>query len=128
MDEHNFHIFRPDVDDFDPTIGAVIKISRDEFEETSSTFLIKMNDVIRQTLTKSTLSKIGINYVFQVDGGCRMPMIKEMLKEIFPNANHQCSLYPDWVVAHGAALYAYHLKTGNEKNLFLYYSNFRKIY
>uniref|UniRef100_A0A914PS32 Uncharacterized protein n=1 Tax=Panagrolaimus davidi TaxID=227884 RepID=A0A914PS32_9BILA len=103
-----------DIDDFDPNIDGVIKISREEFEEMSSNFIIQMKDVIYQTMTKSNISKNEITYVFQVGGGCRMPMIKKMLKEIFPNSSHQCTLYPDWIVAHGAALYAYQLKSGKD--------------
>uniref|UniRef100_A0AC35FW19 Heat shock protein 70 n=1 Tax=Panagrolaimus sp. PS1159 TaxID=55785 RepID=A0AC35FW19_9BILA len=103
-----------DIDDFDPNNDGIIKISRDEFEEMSSNFIIQMKDVIFQTLTKSNISRDEITYVFQVGGGCRMPMIKKMLKEIFPNSNHQCTLYPDWIVAHGAALYAYQLKSGED--------------
>uniref|UniRef100_A0A914YLX9 Uncharacterized protein n=1 Tax=Panagrolaimus superbus TaxID=310955 RepID=A0A914YLX9_9BILA len=63
---------------------------------------------------KAEILKSQINYVFQVGGGCRMPMIKQLLKHIFPNAKHECNLYPDWVVAHGAALYAYFLKSGGD--------------
>lgn len=38
-------------------------------------------------------------------------MIKEMLREVFPNAIHQCSKHTEELVAKGAALYSYQLKT-----------------
>uniref|UniRef100_A0AC34FW47 Heat shock protein 70 n=1 Tax=Panagrolaimus sp. ES5 TaxID=591445 RepID=A0AC34FW47_9BILA len=100
-----------DVDDFDNNSNEVIKITRDDFEAMTSDLLLRIKNVILQAITKAELKRSQINYVFQVGGGCRMPMIKELLSNIFPHAKQECNLYPDWIVAHGAALYAYHLKT-----------------
>uniref|UniRef100_A0AC35F1A4 Heat shock protein 70 n=1 Tax=Panagrolaimus sp. PS1159 TaxID=55785 RepID=A0AC35F1A4_9BILA len=99
------------VDNFICDNNGSIIVSREEFEELSSSLLLRIKNVILNALSKTDLHHQQINYVFQVGGGCRMPMIKKMLNEIFPHSNHQCSLYPDWIVAHGAALYAYYLKT-----------------
>uniref|UniRef100_A0A914Q052 Heat shock protein 70 n=1 Tax=Panagrolaimus davidi TaxID=227884 RepID=A0A914Q052_9BILA len=111
--KHNLSTLAEDtlaVDSFECDSIDFIPITREEFEILALPLILKMKDVILRSISKANLQKDQINYVFQVGGGCRMPMIKKMLKEIFPNSNHQCSIYPDWVVAHGAALYAYHLK------------------
>uniref|UniRef100_A0A914QSX7 Uncharacterized protein n=1 Tax=Panagrolaimus davidi TaxID=227884 RepID=A0A914QSX7_9BILA len=104
------------VDDFDRTIDETIRITRIEFEEMSLPLVLKVKSVIFRALKNSNLAKNDINYVFQVGGGCRMPMIKKLLVEVFPDSIHHCSLNPDWAVAHGAALYAYNLKTNKEEN------------
>uniref|UniRef100_A0AC34F2J5 IRG-type G domain-containing protein n=1 Tax=Panagrolaimus sp. ES5 TaxID=591445 RepID=A0AC34F2J5_9BILA len=106
-----------DVSDFNYDRDDIIKITREEFEGMTSDILIRIKNVILQAIIKAKIEKQKINYVFQVGGGCRMPMIKKMLADIFPAANHQCNLYPDWVVAHGAALYAYFMKTKGSGNM-----------
>uniref|UniRef100_A0AC34FH86 Uncharacterized protein n=1 Tax=Panagrolaimus sp. ES5 TaxID=591445 RepID=A0AC34FH86_9BILA len=99
-----------DIDDFDSEKDGIIKISREKFETMATGLMDRFQAIILQTVTKAN----QIHYVFQVGGGCRMPMIKNILSKIFPDAKHQCNVNPDWVVAHGAALYDYHLKTNNQ--------------
>uniref|UniRef100_A0AC35GAB3 Uncharacterized protein n=1 Tax=Panagrolaimus sp. PS1159 TaxID=55785 RepID=A0AC35GAB3_9BILA len=99
------------VGDFHPERDEIITITRDEFETMSMNLIIRTKNVILQAILKANLLKQDIDFVFQVGGGCRMPMIKKLLADIFPKANHQCSIHPDEIVAHGAALYAYYIKT-----------------
>uniref|UniRef100_A0A914R5L5 Calponin-homology (CH) domain-containing protein n=1 Tax=Panagrolaimus davidi TaxID=227884 RepID=A0A914R5L5_9BILA len=105
-----------DVDDFDCSINEVIQITKLEFEEMTTPLLVRIEEVIRRAVAQSNIATTDINYVFQVGGGCRMPMLKKLLLDTFPAANHQSSLYPDWIVAHGAALYAYYLKNNVAQN------------
>uniref|UniRef100_A0AC35GUR6 Uncharacterized protein n=1 Tax=Panagrolaimus sp. PS1159 TaxID=55785 RepID=A0AC35GUR6_9BILA len=99
-----------DVSDFDPEKDDdIIPITVEEFRAMSESYKVRILKVILQSLDKSNLQKDQINCVFQVGGGCRMPMIKDLLKEVFPTADHRCVLDPDWVVANGAALFAYYL-------------------
>uniref|UniRef100_A0A914NYF7 Heat shock protein 70 n=1 Tax=Panagrolaimus davidi TaxID=227884 RepID=A0A914NYF7_9BILA len=90
---------------------GIIEITKDEFETMTADLLLRIKNVINNTLSKANMEKGQINYVFQVGGGSRMPMIKDVLENVFRNANRKCLIYPDWAVAHGAALYAYYLKT-----------------
>uniref|UniRef100_A0AC35FI13 Uncharacterized protein n=1 Tax=Panagrolaimus sp. PS1159 TaxID=55785 RepID=A0AC35FI13_9BILA len=48
-------------------------------------------------------------FVLHVGGGSRMPMIKQLLRNMFPEAEHCIEEHPDEVVAIGAAYYAYSL-------------------
>uniref|UniRef100_A0AC34F971 Heat shock protein 70 n=1 Tax=Panagrolaimus sp. ES5 TaxID=591445 RepID=A0AC34F971_9BILA len=57
--------------------------------------------------SSSNLKENQINKVLHVGGGSRMPMIKELLKEMFPVSEHCCEEHPDEVVAIGAAYYEY---------------------
>uniref|UniRef100_A0A914R118 Heat shock protein 70 n=1 Tax=Panagrolaimus davidi TaxID=227884 RepID=A0A914R118_9BILA len=47
--------------------------------------------------------------VLHVGGSSRMPLIKSMLIQMFPNAEQCCEVHPEEVVAVGAAYYSYHL-------------------
>uniref|UniRef100_A0AC34FAT9 Heat shock protein 70 n=1 Tax=Panagrolaimus sp. ES5 TaxID=591445 RepID=A0AC34FAT9_9BILA len=102
------------LDDFIFESPETITMTRKEFENLTSHFLVRIQDVILRALTKANILKNDVKYVFQVGGGCRMPMVKNLLKEIFPQSNHQSNIEPDLAVAHGAALYAYYLKSSTQ--------------
>uniref|UniRef100_A0A914QJX5 Hypoxia up-regulated protein 1 n=1 Tax=Panagrolaimus davidi TaxID=227884 RepID=A0A914QJX5_9BILA len=94
-----------------------LTITREQFEEMSNHLMLHAVEFIQDTLIKAfsspcTADKIDI--VYQVGGGCRMLMIKKMLKEVFPGAKHYFSLHLEELVAKGAALYHYELLS--EKN------------
>jgi hypothetical protein len=57
-----------------------------------------------------------INSILLVGGGSRMPMIKNLLQNIFPNAEQRIEINPDEAVAKGAAYYACHLLSNMELN------------
>uniref|UniRef100_A0A914PZZ2 Uncharacterized protein n=1 Tax=Panagrolaimus davidi TaxID=227884 RepID=A0A914PZZ2_9BILA len=103
-----------DVDDFIFDHDDVIPITREIFEDLADTLIVKAKNLIAETLAKAKVNHSDIKIVYQVGGGCRVPMIKRMLLEIFPNAIHECSVNPEWMVAKGAALYSYFLKTKNK--------------
>uniref|UniRef100_A0A914R2D7 Hypoxia up-regulated protein 1 n=1 Tax=Panagrolaimus davidi TaxID=227884 RepID=A0A914R2D7_9BILA len=102
------------VDDFKVDEDDVISIERKEFEEMAADLILRAKHLIVESLRKAKLKRENINIVFQVGGGCRMPMIKEMLKEMYPKAQHQCSIHPEEIVAKGAALYSYEIKSRNQ--------------
>uniref|UniRef100_A0A914XWR3 Hypoxia up-regulated protein 1 n=1 Tax=Panagrolaimus superbus TaxID=310955 RepID=A0A914XWR3_9BILA len=104
------------VDDFDINSDAIIKITRAEFRELSDEILVRLNAKITEALDNLSLTPSQINYVLQVGGGCRMAMVKNLLKNIFPHAQHRSTVDPDWAVAYGASLYCCHLKDQNMKN------------
>uniref|UniRef100_A0A914PK90 Uncharacterized protein n=1 Tax=Panagrolaimus davidi TaxID=227884 RepID=A0A914PK90_9BILA len=94
-----------DVGDFAPEIDANTPFNREQFKELSYEILVRLEAKIRETLDSINFAPHQINYVLQVGGGCRMAMIKELLKSIFPNSQHRSTVDPDWAVAYGAALY-----------------------
>uniref|UniRef100_A0AC34F1M3 Heat shock protein 70 n=1 Tax=Panagrolaimus sp. ES5 TaxID=591445 RepID=A0AC34F1M3_9BILA len=112
--KHNLTLTKKDllnVETFDSNINGIIEIERIELEELMTELLQRMKTAINQTLNNAKLSPKDIHKVLQVGGGCRMPVVKEMLKNMFKNADHCCEQQPDEVVAVGAAIYAYHLAT-----------------
>ena len=69
--------------------------------------LNKIQNTINSSLYNSGYNSKQINRILLVGGGSRMPMIKQLLKEAFPEAEHCCEEHPDEIVAKGAAYYAY---------------------
>lgn len=60
---------------------------------------------------------ISPNKVLLSGGASRMPFVKEITKEAFPNAEIVRDNYPEWVVSDGAALYAKtHIKALEGRN------------
>uniref|UniRef100_A0A914YW03 Heat shock protein 70 n=1 Tax=Panagrolaimus superbus TaxID=310955 RepID=A0A914YW03_9BILA len=104
------------VETFDSNINGVIEIERFELEELMTDLLQRMKTAINQTLNNANLAPKEIHKVLQVGGGCRMPVVKEMLKNMFPNSENCVEENPDEVVAVGAAIYAYHLATINDED------------
>uniref|UniRef100_A0AC34F1U2 Heat shock protein 70 n=1 Tax=Panagrolaimus sp. ES5 TaxID=591445 RepID=A0AC34F1U2_9BILA len=100
-----------DVNDFDSDIYEKIEFSRFELEKMMAKMIARMRTKINDVLSTANLIHTEIHKVLQVGGGCRMPVVKQMLKNMFKNAEHCVEEHPDEVVAVGAAIYAYHLAT-----------------
>uniref|UniRef100_A0AC34FJ30 Heat shock protein 70 n=1 Tax=Panagrolaimus sp. ES5 TaxID=591445 RepID=A0AC34FJ30_9BILA len=112
--KHNLSVRHEDhLDDFGPDECDPISITRQEFEKMSKDLLTNIQNVIDIAVKNSGYKAKQINKVLQVGGGSRMPMVKNLLKDLFPKADHCCAEHPDEVVAIGAAYYAYSLKSKN---------------
>uniref|UniRef100_A0AC34FP11 Uncharacterized protein n=1 Tax=Panagrolaimus sp. ES5 TaxID=591445 RepID=A0AC34FP11_9BILA len=114
--KHNLTIMKKDLLDaeaFDASIEGHIDIERQELEEMVMNLIQRMRSAVNKALSDAKLTHKEIHKVLQVGGGCRMPIVKEMLKNMFKNAEHCVEEQPDEVVAVGAAIYAYHLATKN---------------
>uniref|UniRef100_A0AC35FH20 Uncharacterized protein n=1 Tax=Panagrolaimus sp. PS1159 TaxID=55785 RepID=A0AC35FH20_9BILA len=95
-----------DIDYFDGNQDGFIPITREEFEKMTELLLNKVRNTIQSALYHSKYTANQINKILQVGGGSRMPMMKNLLYKIFPNAKHCCEVHPDEVVAIGAAHFA----------------------
>ena len=83
-----------------------IKISRQEFEEVCKDHFKKCIDIVKDCLNNKKVQNKKISELLFVGGSSRIPKLKEMMKEIFPNTNVNSSINPDEVVAYGAAVQA----------------------
>uniref|UniRef100_A0AC34F8P5 Uncharacterized protein n=1 Tax=Panagrolaimus sp. ES5 TaxID=591445 RepID=A0AC34F8P5_9BILA len=99
------------VDEYIFDSNAIVTITSAEFKRLSHQLLVKLNVRIKEALDNLKFLPQQINYVLQVGGGCRMGMVKDLLKNMFPNAQHRCVQDPDWAVAYGASLYCCHLQS-----------------
>uniref|UniRef100_A0A914Q2A3 Heat shock protein 70 n=1 Tax=Panagrolaimus davidi TaxID=227884 RepID=A0A914Q2A3_9BILA len=100
-----------DVSDFETSINAFIKITREKFEQLSLNLMEKIKTTINMALNDKGegIRPNEINSILLVGGGSRMPMIKNLLHNIFPDAEQRIKINPDEAVAKGAAYYACHL-------------------
>uniref|UniRef100_A0AC35G1M3 Uncharacterized protein n=1 Tax=Panagrolaimus sp. PS1159 TaxID=55785 RepID=A0AC35G1M3_9BILA len=105
-----------DVSDFETSIDAFIKITRDKFEQLSNDLMGEIKTTINMALNDKNIQPNEINSILLVGGGSRMPMIKNLLHNIFPNAEQRIEVNPDEAVAKGAAYYACHLLSNMELN------------
>uniref|UniRef100_A0A914PSY1 Hypoxia up-regulated protein 1 n=1 Tax=Panagrolaimus davidi TaxID=227884 RepID=A0A914PSY1_9BILA len=99
-----------DVNDFNSENNGLINITVHDFNSMASDNMTKIANVILNALKKANLQRNEIDYIVQVGGASRMPMIKKLLLDMFPASIHKCSQYPDWVISQGSALYAYYLE------------------
>uniref|UniRef100_A0A914Q1Y5 Heat shock protein 70 n=1 Tax=Panagrolaimus davidi TaxID=227884 RepID=A0A914Q1Y5_9BILA len=99
-----------DVDDFDANQeGENIQISQEGFQKMCELLLNRVKNTLNAALHNSKFDANQINKVLHVGGGSRMPMIKQLLRNMFPDSEHCIEEHPDEVVAIGAAYYAYSL-------------------
>uniref|UniRef100_A0AC34FQQ7 Heat shock protein 70 n=1 Tax=Panagrolaimus sp. ES5 TaxID=591445 RepID=A0AC34FQQ7_9BILA len=97
-----------DVEEFDASKeGELISISQKELQKMTTSLMNRIQNTIFSALQSSAYTPDQIDKVLQVGGGSRMPMIKNLLQNLFPKAEHCCEENPDEVVAIGAAYYAY---------------------
>uniref|UniRef100_A0A914PHE9 Hypoxia up-regulated protein 1 n=1 Tax=Panagrolaimus davidi TaxID=227884 RepID=A0A914PHE9_9BILA len=101
---------------FDASCEEFIRITRKELESMCSDLIIKMKDTINLTLDKENIKEF--DKILYVGGGCRIPMVKELLENMFPNVEHLCSRCPEEVIAIGATYYAYYLNSSVKQILF----------
>uniref|UniRef100_A0A914QEK6 Heat shock protein 70 n=1 Tax=Panagrolaimus davidi TaxID=227884 RepID=A0A914QEK6_9BILA len=105
-----------DVDDFDTTQEGYIEISQEGFQKMCELLLNKVKNTLNAALHISNFNANQINKVLHVGGGSRMPMIKQLLRNMFPQAEHCIEEHPDEVVAIGAAYYAYSLPSDSQSD------------
>lgn len=82
-----------------------LEITRDKFREITADLLDRTRFTTRQTLQAAGLDWGGIDRVLMVGGSSRMPMVREMLRQL-SGAEPDASVSADEAVAHGAALRA----------------------
>ena len=83
-----------------------IKITREEFEEVCKDHFKKCIDIVKECINDKKVKNKKISELLFVGGSSRIPKLKEMMKEIFPDINVNSSINPDEVVAFGATVQA----------------------
>ena len=80
-----------------------ITISRSKFESLAEAILERLKEPCRKAITDAKLSNSEIAEVLLVGGSTRMPMVQQIVKDIFGKEPNK-SINPDEVVALGAAI------------------------
>lgn len=92
-------------------------LTRKEFETLIKPIVERTVKPCKQALKDAKLSIADIDEVILVGGSTRMPIVREIVKEVFQKEPH-CDLNPDEVVALGAAVQA-QILTGQMKDMLL---------
>ncbi|MBN1589889.1 MAG: Hsp70 family protein [Pirellulales bacterium] len=82
-----------------------IELTRSRFEEATADLVDRTRFTVSQTLAAAKLQWNQIDHLLLVGGSTRMPMIRNMLREL-SGQEPDASVAADEAVAHGAALYA----------------------
>ena len=82
-----------------------VEVTRDEFEAVTAGLLERTRMTTEIVVRQAGLGWGDIDRVLLVGGSTRMPMVRQMLREL-TGKEPETSLNPDEAVAHGAALYA----------------------
>ncbi|MFC3894918.1 Hsp70 family protein [Lentzea rhizosphaerae] len=87
-------------------VTKTIEVSREEFEETTSSLLSRTRDLTAIVLEDAGLSWSDVDRVLLAGGSTRMPMVRTMM-ESFSGKQVERAVNPDEVVALGAAVQAH---------------------
>ena len=83
------------------------KITRSEFEDICYDLFKKLEDSLDKALINAKLTKDDINDVILIGGSTRIPKVKEIVSNYFPNIKDiEHKINPDEAVAYGATLEA----------------------
>ena len=94
------------------------KITREEFEKECEPLFNKLKISIDDALKSANLEKKDINQVILVGGSTRIPKVKALVREYFPQPiNINDKINPDEAVAYGATIDAEKILHNRDKNI-----------
>jgi len=82
-----------------------VTVTRDAFQDLTEDLLERTRSTVHEVLDRTSKSAGDIDRVLLVGGSTRMPMVRSMLSEMFPDRT-DTTIHPDECVAIGAALQA----------------------
>ena len=82
------------------------ELSREYFNDIARPIFERIVPLIEETLSKVNVQREEIQEVVLVGGTTRIPRVKEILQEFFPDIQLKKTVHPDHVVAQGAAILA----------------------
>ncbi len=83
----------------------IYELRRGKFEKLTRPLVARAAEITRGLLSENDVGWADVNIVMMVGGATRMPMIRNMLKQI-SGRTLNTSMSPDQSIAHGAAYYA----------------------
>eukprot|EP01048_Picozoa_sp_COSAG05_P019564 COSAG05_NODE_3095_length_2326_cov_2.168388_1_plen_490_part_01 len=94
------------IESFFEGVDFVTSISRACFDELNIDLFRKCMDPVEEVLIESRIAKNRVDDVVLVGGSTRIPKVRSILSSFFNGKELCCSLSPEEVVAHGAAIQA----------------------
>lgn len=99
-------------------LHLVDEITLSIFREKTKELMLKTKEKVYDALKTAKLKKEDISKILLVGGSTRMPMVEELISDIFGKSKINRSVNPDEVVAEGAAIQA-SIMTGDVKDILL---------
>ncbi|KAA0191494.1 Hsp70 chaperone [Fasciolopsis buskii] len=90
---------------FIENIALTATVQRATFEKINQDLFDRTMKLTREAIAMSQINEDSIDEVILIGGSTRIPRIRKMLRDAFPNKVN-CTINPNHVVAEGAALYA----------------------
>ncbi len=94
-----------------------ITIKREEFEDKCNDLFKKLEVSLDDALANAKLTKNEINEIILIGGSSRIPKVKQILKNYFPNCKINDSINPDEAVAFGATIEAEKILHNNNESI-----------
>ena len=94
-----------------------ITIKREEFEDKCNDLFRRLEKSLDDALTNAKLTKNEINQIILVGGSTRIPKVKQIVKNYFPNCKINDSIDPDEAVAFGATIEAEKILHNNNESI-----------
>lgn len=91
-----------------------IELTRDQFNDSIRELIIQSKDAVQRALDEAKLKIEDISRIILVGGSTRVPLVKEMLAEMFGKEPYS-DTDPDVVVARGAAIFGASLGVPTDK-------------
>ena len=105
------------IEDFYKQESLSIPITRVNFENLSKKLFDELMEPINTVLKDSHIEVEQIQEIILVGGSSKIPKIKKILSEKFPNTRINDTINPDEVVAYGATLFCEKLIRNNNESL-----------
>eukprot|EP01043_Picozoa_sp_COSAG02_P028103 COSAG02_NODE_1689_length_11307_cov_50.624911_4_plen_1205_part_00 len=94
------------IESFFEGVDFFTSITRPRFDELNVDLFCKCMDPVEKVLRDSKIAKNHVHDVVLVGGSTRIPKVRSTLSDFFNGKELCCSLSPEEVVAHGAAIQA----------------------
>ena len=94
-----------------------IRIKREEFEDKCNDLFRKLEKSLDDALINAKLTKDEINEIILVGGSTRIPKVKKVVENYFPNCKINDSINPDEAVAIGATIEAEKILHNNNESI-----------
>ena len=94
-----------------------ITIKREEFEDKCNDLFGRLEKSLDDALINAKLTKNEINQIILIGGSTRIPKVKQIVKDYFPNCKINDSINPDEAVAIGATIEAEKILHNNNESI-----------
>lgn len=102
------------VADVIPGVHIDNEYTREDFEKSIDKYLIKIKEILKETLVNANLKPSDLNKVIKVGGSSKIAVVDKMIEEVCGLGKTYSDIDPSLCIAQGAAIYAAYLSNNLE--------------